>query len=64
MTLMPVADLDLVDDVHALGDLAERRVLAVEEVRVAEHEIDLARRGVGSFVRAMPSTPAVENGFC
>src|SRR5438876_11202590 len=46
-----VADLDLVDDVHALRDLAERRVLAVQEVRVAEHEVHLARRGIG-IVRA------------
>src|SRR6185369_4085221 len=42
-----VADPDLVDHVHAGGDDAEDRVLAVEEVGGGEHDVELAPRGIG-----------------
>src|SRR6202022_4486747 len=41
------ASLDLVDELHARHDLAPHRVLAVEEVRVLEHDEELAARAVG-----------------
>src|SRR6184192_3486547 len=37
-----VADPDLLDDAHAAGDATERRVLAVQEVGGAQHDVDLA----------------------
>src|SRR5262249_26147445 len=42
-----VALLDVVHDVHARGNLAEDGVLAVEEVRGGERDVELASRGVG-----------------
>src|ERR1700675_2871191 len=42
-----VALLDVVHDVHAGDDLAEHGVLAVEEVRRGEHDVELAAGGVG-----------------
>src|SRR5215813_6505099 len=42
-----VALLDVVHDVHARDDLAEDSVLAVEEVRGSEGDVELAPRGVG-----------------
>src|SRR5215831_16990534 len=42
-----VALLDVVHDVHARGDLAEHRVLAVEEMRGGEGDVELAARGIG-----------------
>src|SRR5262245_50110471 len=42
-----VAHLDAVDHLHALGDLAEHRVLAVQEVGGLAGDVELAARGVG-----------------
>src|SRR6185436_10744333 len=42
-----IADTDLVDHAHAGDDAAEGRVLAVQERRGAQHEIDLAAGRVG-----------------
>src|SRR3990172_4881973 len=42
-----VALLDVVHDVHARDDLAEHGVLAVEEVRRGERDVELAAGGVG-----------------
>src|SRR4030095_6440919 len=41
-----VADLDLVDDLHAGRDLPEDGVLAVEEVRGRQRDVELAARRV------------------
>src|SRR5512145_3351588 len=45
--LHAVADLDLVDDVHATDHAPERRVLAVEMIGRAQHDVELAPRRVG-----------------
>src|SRR5262245_4883224 len=42
-----VALLDVVHDVHARRDLAEDRVLAVQEVGRSQRDVELAARGVG-----------------
>src|SRR3990170_1190042 len=44
-----VADADLVHDLHARGDLAEDRVLAVEEVGRGQRDVELAARRVGAL---------------
>src|SRR3954468_19058759 len=41
-----LAALDLVDVLHALGDLAPHRVLVVEEAGVVEHDKELAVAGI------------------
>src|SRR5437588_734993 len=63
-----VADVDLLDDAHAAGDAAERRVLAVQEVGRAQHDVDLAAgrvRIVGSrhAEHAAIERPLVELGL-
>src|SRR6266702_701175 len=42
-----VALLDAVHDVHPRDDLAEHRVLAVQEVRGGQRDIELAARRIG-----------------
>src|SRR5256885_13041609 len=44
-----VALLDAVHDVHPRDDLAEHRVLAVQEVRGGERDVELAARRIGGL---------------
>src|SRR4030095_981153 len=58
--LHAVADLDLVDDVHALDHAPERCVLAVEMIGRAEHDVELAPRRVGIVLARHAEHPPVE----
>ncbi len=54
-----LAALELVDRVHAANDLADHRVLAVEERTVGEHDEKQAVGGIGiMLIRLTPKTEA------
>src|SRR5512137_3193124 len=53
-----VADLDLVHHLHAGGDPAEDRVLAVQEVRGGQRDVELAARRVGGLGAGHSHHPA------
>src|SRR2546427_6385800 len=55
-----VADLDLVDDVHAADHAPERGVLAVEMGGRAEHDVELAPGRVGIVLPRHPEDAALE----
>src|SRR5215813_5601869 len=54
-----VALLDVVHNVHARDDLAEDGVLAVEEVRGGEGDVELAPRGIGILAPGHGDHPAI-----
>src|SRR6266850_6779764 len=58
--LDPVADANRVHDVHSLGHLPERGVLAVQKGRRTEHDVHLAARGVGIVAAGHAEHPALE----
>src|SRR2546428_10501453 len=58
--LHAVADLDRVDDLHAVDHPAERGVLAVEMLGCAEHDVELAARRVGIALPRHPEQAAGE----
>src|SRR5262249_50132090 len=58
-----IADLDLVDDVHASDHAPERGVLAVEMAGWAEHDVELAPGGVGIARARHPEDAALEGAL-
>src|SRR4030095_4962792 len=61
--LHAVADLDLVDDVHAADPAPEGGVLAVEMAGRAEHDVELAPGRVGIALARHPEDAALEGAL-
>src|SRR5262249_15612417 len=58
-----VADLDLVDDVHAADHAPEGGVLAVEMAGRAEHDVDLAPGRIGIVLARHPENAPLEGAL-